>query len=151
MRKLVIMALAATLTACNNAKLPDVDKHITNAKPKSVKQIRGCNVVGLNPKSHQSLKDGLCKLSRKFGRVMVVSTCRTDAYNRRINGAKNSYHLHRKGCRASDVVIAGVSGKRIVNWWAANVGGGRGQYRCRPFVHLDTGPNRAWYWKTKCK
>ena len=102
-----------------------------------------CNVSGLKNGTDKILYDGLCKMSKALGPVEVTSSCRTRKANRSV---KKSYHLYHRGCRAADVVIKGVGKQKILNWWAANVGGGRGYYCGRRFVHVDTGDDRSWRW-----
>ena len=118
----------------------------TPKRTKSSKSVRKgkCNIVGLNWKSsHPRLKDGLCKLSKRYGKIHITSSCRSHKHNR---GAKHSYHLYSRGCKAADLYIVGVKGSTIRKWWAKNMGGGRGSYSCRRFVHVDVGTNRTWHW-----
>ena len=84
-----------------------------------------CNVVGkMNWKSsHPKLKKGLCRMSRALGKVTVTSSCRTKKKNR---GARKSYHLYSRGCKAADVVVKGAGRYRVLAWWKRNIGGGRG-------------------------
>ena len=120
----------------------------TKSKKKKSKSIKGCNIQGLNWKSsHPALKDGLCRLSKKYGKVNITSSCRSAKSNR---GAPRSYHLYSRGCKAADLYVVGVKNSTLRAWWAANIGGGRGTYDCRRFTHLDVGPNRTWHWNM-CK
>lgn len=132
----VMVILFLGLTACTTTAI---------VEPRPVKSSSKCNIGGtFNWKhSHPTLKAGLCKLSKRYGHVTVTSSCRTTKSNR---GAKNSMHLYKNGCRAADVRIKGVGGSEILKWWGKNIGGGRGSYSCRNFVHVDTGPNRTWRW-----
>ncbi len=108
------------------------------------KAASNCRVEGLNIKSSDpKLKAGLCKMSKALGSVEVTSSCRTRKANRSV---KKSYHLYNRGCKAADVVIKGVGRKTILAWWAKNMGGGRGYYCKRRFVHVDVGPDRSWKW-----
>lgn len=106
---------------------------------------RKCNVVGLNPKSHNTLKQGLCDLSRTFGQVVVTNTrahrnCRT---RNSVIGKSNSWHKYNRGCRAADIRVRGVSPHRVKRWWLKYTGrqkgvlGGAHVYKSG-FVHLDT-------------
>jgi hypothetical protein len=75
-----------------------------------------------------------------YGAVTVFSTARGHSHNRRVGGARSSYHL---SCQAADFRIRS-------NWGAASAflrshgsvggfkhyGGGR--------FHIDTGPRRSW-------
>lgn len=60
--------------------------------------------------------------------------------------APRSQHRIAAGCRAADVWIEGVRGADILRYWRDNGGGGRGRYKGRPFVHVDTGTSRNWAW-----
>ena len=102
-----------------------------------------CNVEGLKKGTNDRLRKNLCKMSVELGAVKVTSSCRTRKANRSV---KKSYHLYHRGCKAADIVIAGVGKQKILNWWAKNVGGGRGYYCGRRFVHVDVGPDRTWRW-----
>jgi len=102
-----------------------------------------CRVEGIKKGTSATLRNNLCKLSRALGPVEVTSSCRTTKANRSV---KKSYHLYNRGCKAADVVIAGVGKQKILNWWGENVGGGRGYYCGRRFVHVDVGPKRSWRW-----
>ena len=118
----------------------------TSSRKRSSKK---CSIRGnYNWKSsNKNLTYNLCKLSRVYETVNVTpnGSCRVKS-----STAKNSYHLYRQGCKAADIWIKGVSGHKILRWWGKNVGGGRGFYRCRRFVHVDVGPSRTWHWKTSC-
>ncbi len=63
------------------------------------------------------------------------------ARNRRV--AKKS--LHTEGM-AADIKIAGISNSRIRNFAYRLGRGGVGYYGQRSFVHVETGPVRAWGW-----
>jgi len=102
-----------------------------------------CKVTGLNKSSNAKLNAGLCKMSRALGPIEITSSCRTRKANRSVS---KSYHLYNRGCKAADVVIKGVERKTILAWWAKNMGGGRGYYCGRRFVHVDVGPKRTWRW-----
>lgn len=140
MRYLLILWAALMLAACQT--IPKEPKKVSKTK---ASVIRECSIKGRYnwDSSHPSLTRSLCKLSKRYGTIYVTSSCRTTKANR---GAKNSYHLYRRGCKAADIYIKGVRGTTILRWWANNVGGGRGYYRKRNFVHVDTGPNRTWTW-----
>jgi len=102
-------------------------------------------VVGKTGGLHPSLRANLSAMSRHFGRtVKVVSGCRMPAHNRKVRGRARSYHLTTKGCRAADIRIKGVKKTSILRYWGRRVGGGRGYYCRRGFVHVDIGPKRSW-------
>jgi len=92
------------------------------------------DIAGLNP----TLKVKLHRLHKAFGKP----GCRKHG-NRR---APKSWHRRAVGCKAADIIMPGVSRRAILAWWARNVGGGRGFYCGRRFVHVDIGPNRTWSW-----
>ncbi len=102
-----------------------------------------CNVKGLKQGTNVELMKNLCLLSQEFGAIRVTGSCRTEKANLSV---KNSYHLYHRGCKAADIVIEGANKQKILNWWAENVGGGRGYYCGKRFVHVDVGENRSWRW-----
>ena len=94
---------------------------------------------------HPHLKAGLYRLHRAFGRPIRITPhggCRRHG-NRR---APHSFHRIAAGCKAADIVMPGVARSAILRWWARHMGGGRGFYCGRPFVHVDVGPARTWRW-----
>ncbi|HHN72784.1 MAG TPA: DUF882 domain-containing protein [Thermopetrobacter sp.] len=94
---------------------------------------------------HPRLKVHLHRLHRVFGRpvrVMPHGGCRRHGSRR----APRSFHRIAAGCKAADIVMPGVSGRRILAWWGRHVGGGRGYYCGHAFVHVDIGPPRTWRW-----
>jgi len=98
-------------------------------------------VRGLHPR----LLTNLRSLHRATGRHITITPhggCRLHG-NRR---APRSYHRIAAGCRAADIIIPGVSRRWVLRWWARHVGGGRGFYCGRSFVHVDVGPARTWSW-----
>ena len=126
-----------TSTDTKNKKEPEVSKSYKGKK---------CRITGkYNWKSsHPKLTRELCKMSRKFNKtIKVTSSCRTTKSNR---GVSNSMHLYRNGCKAADIVILGMKKSTALKYWAKNVGGGRGYYCGRGFVHVDVGSNRNWAW-----
>lgn len=145
MKIILPLAAALFLAGCQAKTTGSVTK-VSSSSHAFVGAVskRNCDIVGLNWKhSDARLKRGLCSLARRYGKVYVTSSCRTRKTNR---GVKRSYHLHSRGCKAADIFIKGVSGKTILKWWARTMGGGRGYYACRNFVHVDTGENRTWTW-----
>ena len=87
----------------------------------------------------------LHQVEAKFGRkVIVVSGCRSKGHNRRVGGARESFHLR---CMAADIFIPGV-GKYALWRTLMNMPGrgGIGTYCRSSFVHIDVGPRREWAW-----
>jgi hypothetical protein len=77
-------------------------------------------------------------------RAIVVSGCRSRTHNRRIGGARESYHLR---CMAADIYIPGVSKGRLWRYLLKHsTRGGLGTYCRSSFVHVDVGPRREWAW-----
>jgi len=81
--------------------------------------------------------------------IRLISAFRSDARNslmrsgnRRV--ARESYHT--KGM-AADIEVPGISKIAIRDFAYYLNQGGIGYYSRRPFVHLDTGPQRAWGFK----
>lgn len=75
-----------------------------------------------------------------FGKPVIVNSAyRTEAYNKKVGGAKNSYHM--KG-RAFDICINGVKPVEIARY-AASIGiPGIIQYNA--FVHVDSRDTKYW-------
>ncbi len=99
------------------------------------------DTAGLNP----ALKAKLFQLHKAFDKPILITPhggCRNHGSKR----APKSWHRRAVGCKAADVIISGVSRRAILSWWARHVGGGRGFYCGRRFVHVDIGPNRTWSW-----
>ena len=94
---------------------------------------------------HPRLRTGLYRLHMAFGRPVRITPhggCRKHG-NRR---APRSFHRIAAGCKAADIVMPDVSRHAILSWWARHMGGGRGFYYGRSFVHVDVGPSRHWSW-----
>lgn len=93
-------------------------------------------------------RDILEPMRAKFGRCKVNSGYRHRAYNRRIGGEPNSFHIYELRC---DQVAADVRFERgTPAQWAAYARslrgiGGVGQYNRSGFVHVDNGPRRDWW------
>lgn len=96
-----------------------------------------------------ALLDRLVLLQRKLGskgRFEIISAYRSPQTNallrRHSHGvAKNSYHLKAK---AIDVRLTDVDLYTLRNAAIEMGGGGVGIYTGADFLHLDTGPERAW-------
>jgi hypothetical protein len=87
-----------------------------------------------------ALKGVLYQISQKFGPVVVHSSMRGQKHNRRVGGARKSWHLK---CMATDFRVHGSS----KGLWAflrshPNVGGLH-RYPSG-FYHIDLGPKRTW-------
>jgi hypothetical protein len=86
------------------------------------------------------LRAVLAEVASMFGPLRVNSTCRSKSHNRKVGGARRSYHLTGN---AVDFRISGavqpvldfLTGKRMV--------GGLKHYGFGVF-HIDTGPRRTW-------
>ncbi len=87
----------------------------------------------------------LYQVEKRFGRkVIVVSGCRSRSHNRRIGGARESFHLR---CMAADILVPGVRKITLYRYLASHPArGGLGTYCRSAFVHVDVGPRREWAW-----
>jgi uncharacterized protein YcbK (DUF882 family) len=87
----------------------------------------------------------LWQIQSHYGRsVVVVSGCRSHAHNRRIGGARESFHLR---CLAADIKVQGVGKAQLAKYARSLAGrGGVGLYCRDGNVHVDVGPRREWYW-----
>ena len=84
------------------------------------------------------LRAAIQYVALNFGRVRVNSTCRGRRHNRRVGGARRSWHL--KG-RAADIRVFGNI--RNTARYLRRVVGGYKHYGGGLF-HIDTGPRRRW-------
>jgi hypothetical protein len=102
------------------------------------------NVKG-NAGLNRRLNGLLYKISNHFNApVTVVSGCRSYAHNRRIGGARESWHLR---CMAADFRVQGVSSGTVFRYAASLPGrGGVGSYCRDSFIHIDVGDRREWRW-----
>ena len=71
--------------------------------------------------------------------VTVNSAYRTEAYNKKIGGAKSSYHC--KG-QAFDIVVKGHTPQQVAQ--CAQALGIMGIIQYNGFVHVDSRPTRYW-------
>ncbi|MGB7285508.1 MAG: D-Ala-D-Ala carboxypeptidase family metallohydrolase [Salaquimonas sp.] len=103
---------------------------------------RGANVTFNAP--WKCVPDGLkavvYEVARRYGPVTVNSTHRSRSKNRRIGGARQSYHLK---CAAVDFRVKGNTSS-VLKYLRRhpNVGGVK-RYRSGYF-HIDNGPKRTW-------
>jgi uncharacterized protein YcbK (DUF882 family) len=96
---------------------------------------------GLNPR----LVNLLFEVERHFRKpVTIISGCRSYKHNRRVGGARRSYHLN---CMAADIEVAGVSEAQVLRYVRKLPGrGGVGTYCRNSMVHVDVGPHREWHY-----
>lgn len=77
--------------------------------------------------------------------IIINSGCRCEAYNKKIGGEKNSWHV--KG-RAADIVVKGVDPDDVADYFETfNHDGGLGRYNI--FTHVDSrGVKARWDLRT---
>jgi len=80
------------------------------------------------------------------GEVKVISGYRSPNYNSKLRRrsrrvARESYHMEGM---AADVVIPGISARKLRDFAKTLKAGGVGYYGRRAFVHIDVGPVRYW-------
>lgn len=76
--------------------------------------------------------------------VHVQSGYRSANHNRRVGGARGSYHL---SCEAVDIQVDGVDKHDLANFLKKLPGrGGVGTYCSVSTVHIDIGPKRDWHY-----
>jgi hypothetical protein len=92
----------------------------------------------------------LHQIEKHYGRsVSVTSGCRSHTHNRRIGGARESFHLR---CMAADIKLSGVGKGALVQYVSSLSGrGGVGLYCRDGNVHIDVGPKRNWIWRCNGK
>lgn len=86
----------------------------------------------------------LRQVERHYGKKPVITSgYRSPAHNRRIRGARRSWHM---SCAAADIEVPGIGKGSLARYIRSLPGrGGVGLYcRSRP-VHIDVGPKRQWY------
>jgi Peptidase M15 len=107
-------------------------------------EMAQAKIAGNNGVSHR-IAVLLNRVSAHFHRpVTIISGCRSYAHNRRIGGARESYHLR---CMAADFRVPGVGLGQVYRYAASLPGrGGVGTYCHESFMHIDVGPRREWHW-----
>ena len=86
------------------------------------------------------LKAVLGQVAERWGTVVVNSSHRSKAHNRRVGGKSRSFHLR---CEAADFSVRG-SHKGLVAFLRSHpLVGGYKRYRAGHF-HIDVGPKRTW-------
>ena len=87
----------------------------------------------------------LWHIQHHYGRqVNVTSGCRSYSHNRRIGGARESFHLR---CQAADIKVTGVGKDQLARYVRGlSDRGGVGLYCHDASIHVDTGPRREWIW-----
>lgn len=109
---------------------------------KEMQSHDGADEVKVDPK----LVEYLQQIRDHFGKaVKINSGYRSPAHNAKVGGAKNSYHA--KGM-AADIVISGVSAKRVAQYAEAIGILGIGWYEGQKFTHIDT-RTAKYFWKDK--
>lgn len=86
-----------------------------------------------------NLRSIVASVAANYGSVTVNSTCRSARHNRRVGGAKRSWHLTGN---AVDFRIRGVSVGGVFAYLRNVVGGGVKHYGGGLF-HIDNGPRRS--------
>ena len=77
-------------------------------------------------------------------KVHIQSGYRSKHYNRRVGGARRSYHV---SCKAVDIQVAGVNKYKLAKFLKTLPGrGGIGTYCNTSTVHIDVGPKRTWHY-----
>lgn len=90
-------------------------------------------------------RDAMTRLQRlreRLGRpIIITSAYRSDAHNRAVGGAKNSFHLRAK---AFDIRMENHNPVEFEAAARAVGFTGFGYYPKSGFMHIDTGPARSW-------
>lgn len=96
------------------------------------------------------LREVLAKVEKHYGvKPVVNSGFRSASYNRRVGGARKSYHVQ---CMAADINVPGVDKYKLARYLRSEAGvGGVGTYACKSFIHVDIGPKRDWHWRCRSR
>ncbi|MEQ8823901.1 MAG: D-Ala-D-Ala carboxypeptidase family metallohydrolase [Filomicrobium sp.] len=112
------------------------------AKPKARKSLSGGGVrwVASSGCLNGTLKSVVYQVAAKFGPVTVSSTCRSKGRNRRVGGAKRSWHL------TGNAVDFRVHSNHRAAWAFLKRHGSIGGYKHYGggLFHIDVGPRRTW-------
>ena len=125
------------LTSLDHSFVPNGKSYRKQLRKVARGSIKWLAYPGCVPKG---LKRVLVKLSRKFGGLTVNSTHRSHRYNRKIGGAKHSYHL---SCQAVDFRLGGRYRSALAYLKKLPQVGGLKHYGNGVF-HIDIGPRRTW-------
>ena len=88
------------------------------------------------------LKKVLRRTAHHYGDVHVHSSYRSRRHNRRIGGAKKSWH---RKCKAVDFSVRGAPMGEVYGFVRSQKEvGGRKLYPGGRHIHIDTGPKRSW-------
>jgi uncharacterized protein YcbK (DUF882 family) len=153
------------LAGRNEGGAPSVTGSIRRSGDRSINSIRamamrlapaGVNVALLSPmvsKRRQAridcipakLRMILNTVAWHYGKkVHIQSGYRSRRHNRRVGGARHSYHLR---CQAVDIQVRGVSKYKLARFLKSLPGrGGVGTYCNVSTVHIDVGPRRSWHY-----
>jgi len=136
-----IMSLRKSET--KNARFYIGDKP-TNFKPYEFACHNGADTIKVDGRLVKVLQ----QIRDHFGKpVSISSAYRTAAYNTKVGGAKNSYHV--KGM-AADITVTGVSNRDVAKF-ASTIANGVGLYNYTGgFVHVDVRGSR-YYWQQDSK
>jgi uncharacterized protein YcbK (DUF882 family) len=124
-----------TVTANTNTR--------TTARGRLPRATFGRGLVAFNAPSGclpGALKSAIYAVAQAFGPVTVNSTVRSTRHNRRVGGARGSYHLR---CQAVDFRVRG-STQGLFAFLAGRPGVGGIKRYPLGFWHIDTGPRRSW-------
>ena len=77
-------------------------------------------------------------------KVHIQSGYRSKHYNRRVGGARRSFHV---SCKAVDIQVSGINKYKLAKFLKTLPGrGGIGTYCNSSTVHIDVGPKRSWHY-----
>lgn len=124
-----------TLTSYARSESTRALRSVSFKEPRSTRPVSGLN---------RKLRGLLMKIENHYGRPVIVNSgCRSIKKNRRVGGARKSYHLR---CMAADIKVAGVSKTSLLRFVRRLPGrGGVGTYCRNSIVHVDVGPRREWH------
>ena len=144
----VVAGASGAVVKAQAAAFPTIDEILAKAKRgfdlKSYNSFLTANNRVDTSCFPPELRRVLSLVHKKYGKKPSISSgFRSVSYNRRIGGARGSYHTK---CQAADIKVAGVN-KYVLAKYLRSIPdiGGVGVYGCRGIVHVDVGPRRNWH------
>ena len=132
------------------SRMSRIRKMARGLAPRGVNISRLSGMVGKRRRAKigcipADLKMLLNSVAWHYGKkVHIQSGYRSKHYNRRVGGARRSFHV---SCKAVDIQVSGVNKYKLAKFLKTLPGrGGIGTYCNSSTVHIDVGPKRSWHY-----